>query len=56
LIVEVHPDPANALSDGEQSLHPEDFAAMMQSLTHFADAAGRTMPVVGRTQNEKVAA
>lgn len=32
LIVEVHPDPAHALSDGAQSQDPAEFAAMMRSL------------------------
>src|SRR5689334_7199824 len=43
LIVEVHPDPERALSDGDQSLAPTGFATMMQSLAAFAAAAGRTM-------------
>ena len=32
LIVEVHPDPANARSDGDQSLTPSGFALMMQQV------------------------
>jgi 3-deoxy-7-phosphoheptulonate synthase len=32
VIVEVHPEPAAALSDGRQSLHPDEFADLMQSL------------------------
>ncbi|OFX33495.1 MAG: 3-deoxy-7-phosphoheptulonate synthase, partial [Armatimonadetes bacterium RBG_16_67_12] len=32
LLVEVHPDPANALSDGPQSLSLENFASLMASL------------------------
>ena len=43
LIVEVHPDPECALSDGEQSLPPSEFATMMQQLEAFAAAAGRTL-------------
>jgi 3-deoxy-7-phosphoheptulonate synthase len=43
LIVEVHPDPERALSDGDQSLAPAGFASLMQSLAAFAAAAGRTM-------------
>lgn len=43
LIVEVHPDPECALSDGDQSLAPPAFAAMMQQLAVFASAAGRTL-------------
>jgi 3-deoxy-7-phosphoheptulonate synthase len=43
LIIEVHPDPECALSDGDQSLPPDAFAAMMQRIEAFAHAAGRTM-------------
>ena len=32
LIVEVHPDPANALSDGMQSLDFPAFACMMEAM------------------------
>ena len=43
LIVEVHPDPANALSDGDQSLSFEGFRSLMQRLAPFAEAAGRSL-------------
>jgi len=43
LIVEVHPDPERALSDGDQSLAPPAFARLMQQLGAFAAAAGRTL-------------
>lgn len=43
LIVEVHPRPAEALSDGDQSLTPDQFGAMMAGLALFAQAAGRTL-------------
>ncbi|HET9985199.1 MAG TPA: 3-deoxy-7-phosphoheptulonate synthase [Longimicrobiales bacterium] len=43
LIVEVHPDPERALSDGDQSLAPEGFAELMRRLAPFAEAAGRTL-------------
>lgn len=42
LIVEVHPDPAHALSDGEQSLEPHAFVTMMQAVAQVAQAVGRT--------------
>lgn len=45
LIVEVHPCPEKAASDGPQSLRPEDFVAMMKKLSEFAAVAGRTMKV-----------
>jgi 3-deoxy-7-phosphoheptulonate synthase len=41
LMIEVHPDPAHALSDGAQSLRPERFRALMDGVRKFADAAGR---------------
>jgi 3-deoxy-7-phosphoheptulonate synthase len=43
LIVEVHPNPADARSDGEQSLTFAEFAALMRRLVPFAEAAGRTL-------------
>lgn len=41
LLVEVHADPLNALSDGDQSLRPDKFAAMMAELKAVAQAVGR---------------
>lgn len=41
LIVEVHPDPDNALSDGRQSLAPPAFRRLMDELGALAAAAGR---------------
>jgi len=41
LIVEVHPDPENALSDGAQSLRPPEFEAFMEDLKKVAHAMGR---------------
>jgi len=41
LMIEVHPKPEEALSDGEQSLLPEKFTAMMKSLNLVAKAVGR---------------
>jgi 3-deoxy-7-phosphoheptulonate synthase len=43
LMVEVHPDPASAWSDGGQSLTFERFAKMMQELRPVAEAVGRTI-------------
>ena len=43
ILVEVHHDPPNALSDGRQSLFPEQFAAMMRELKTIADAIGKVM-------------
>ncbi|HEV2150302.1 MAG TPA: 3-deoxy-7-phosphoheptulonate synthase [Longimicrobiaceae bacterium] len=47
LIVEVHPCPEKALSDGDQSLGPRAFAELMRALRPFAAAAGRTLPETG---------
>jgi 3-deoxy-7-phosphoheptulonate synthase len=41
LLVEVHCDPANALSDGPQSLTPHAFALMMRDVAAVALAVGR---------------
>jgi 3-deoxy-7-phosphoheptulonate synthase len=41
LIVEVHPHPEKAASDGPQSLRPSEFAAMMAKLREFATVAGK---------------
>lgn len=43
LIVEIHPDPAGALSDGRQSLTLGQFAVMMAELRQVATALGRCM-------------
>ncbi len=44
LLVEVHPDPAGAASDGTQSLDFEQFAALMNCVRTLAGALDRTMP------------
>jgi len=43
LIVEVHPDPPRAMSDGAQSLYPEQFAEMMDQIDVIARAIGREL-------------
>ena len=43
LIIEVHNDPSRALCDGEQSLHPDEFASLMETLKKYAQAEGRTI-------------
>lgn len=48
LMVEVHPRPEQALSDGDQSLTLEAFDTMMRDVAVFAHAAGRTVGVPGR--------
>ncbi len=49
LIVEVHPCPECAMSDGAQSLYPEQFEKMMRDIEVLA-------PVVGRTVSRRTAA
>src|SRR5204863_7777271 len=41
LLVEVHPTPDRALSDGAQSLYPEQFERMMKEVRLIAEAIGR---------------
>ncbi|TSK04350.1 MAG: 3-deoxy-7-phosphoheptulonate synthase [Geobacter sp.] len=43
LIIEVHPDPEKASSDGPQSLKPKKFHALMDRLKLFAEAAEKTL-------------
>ena len=47
LIVETHPMPSAARSDGDQSLTLDAFASLMRQLRPFAAAAGRTMTPAG---------
>jgi 3-deoxy-7-phosphoheptulonate synthase len=42
LLVEVHPDPDHAMSDGAQTLAPHQFGEMMQQVRAVAAAVGRT--------------
>jgi 3-deoxy-7-phosphoheptulonate synthase len=44
LIIEVHADPENALSDGGQSLKPERFAELVRQIRVIAEAVGRVVP------------
>ncbi len=43
LLVEVHPNPERALSDGGQSLFPDQFERMMQDVTAIAEVIGRSV-------------
>jgi 3-deoxy-7-phosphoheptulonate synthase len=43
IMVEVHPRPDEALSDGPQSLTPQNFAALMPELRRVAEAIGRSV-------------
>ncbi len=43
LMIEVHPDPANAYSDGPQSLKPEKFKALVENLKPFLKLMGQEL-------------
>lgn len=43
LMIEVHPHPEIALSDGNQSLTPDDFQKLMANLGEIAKAVGKTI-------------
>jgi 3-deoxy-7-phosphoheptulonate synthase len=58
LIVETHPDPPAALSDGPQSLYLDDFADLMEQVRRVAEAVGRYVAPVREpaAREEEVAA
>jgi len=41
LLIEVHNDPKTALSDGKQSLNPEEFKTLKNELKPFIEAVGK---------------
>jgi 3-deoxy-7-phosphoheptulonate synthase len=43
ILVEVHPDPSRALSDGDQSLHLPEFRRLAEQLRPVAEAVGRRL-------------
>jgi 3-deoxy-7-phosphoheptulonate synthase len=43
LLVEVHHNPMEALSDGQQSLDPKEFARLMRSIRPYVELAGKRM-------------
>lgn len=43
LMIEVHPNPEEAMSDGEQSLKPDSFVQLMKELRPVAEAVGREL-------------
>jgi 3-deoxy-7-phosphoheptulonate synthase len=46
LLVEVHPDPDNAVCDGPQQLHAQDFAAYVQKVERVAEIARESLAAV----------
>lgn len=49
LILEMHPEPAKALSDGPQSLTPEELEMVMKKLSLVTPAVGRKLPLNNHT-------
>jgi 3-deoxy-7-phosphoheptulonate synthase len=47
LMVEVHNEPDKALSDGPQSLYPDQFDELMTQVRQIAAVVGRTVPAIG---------
>ncbi len=45
LMIEVHPDPEHAISDGQQSLNCAEFAALVPQLAAVSAAVGRTIQI-----------
>jgi len=43
LLIEMHPNPDKAMSDGAQTLHPEQLMQLMQQLRQLAPVVGRTI-------------
>ncbi|MBN2288063.1 MAG: 3-deoxy-7-phosphoheptulonate synthase, partial [Candidatus Glassbacteria bacterium] len=43
VIVEVHPNPEEALSDGEQSLNPDEFDRLVEQLKPILEVEGRKL-------------
>ncbi|MGC8766425.1 MAG: 3-deoxy-7-phosphoheptulonate synthase [Brevinematia bacterium] len=46
IMIEVHNDPENAWSDGEQSITPEQFGKLMEKVKLIAQIVGRKVPVL----------
>jgi 3-deoxy-7-phosphoheptulonate synthase len=52
LLIEVHNNPDKALSDGAQSLYPEQFDRLMSELRIIAPVLGRSLPMA-RARNAR---
>ena len=53
LLIEMHPNPAEAVSDGPQSLHPEEFTQLAGELGIVAEAVNRTFACGGVKDEEE---
>jgi 3-deoxy-7-phosphoheptulonate synthase len=49
VMIEVHPEPDRALSDGAQSLYPDQFTQLVGELRAVATAIGRSIPAKAGT-------
>jgi 3-deoxy-7-phosphoheptulonate synthase len=47
LMIEVHPQPDRALSDGAQSLTPESFEQLVEQIRPLAEVVGKPLPSSG---------
>jgi 3-deoxy-7-phosphoheptulonate synthase len=54
LMIEVHPDPDHAKSDGGQSLYPAQFDQLMSEIAIIAKAIGRSLAHSSRTSNKDI--
>src|SRR6266571_5971732 len=54
LMVEVHPEPDRALSDGMQSLYPEQFNELMAQVRQIAPVVRRTVVAIGARESAAV--
>src|SRR5205085_1424632 len=54
LMVEVHPEPDNALSDGMQSLYPDQFDELMAQVRQIAPVVGRTVAATSTRETAAV--
>jgi 3-deoxy-7-phosphoheptulonate synthase len=53
LLIEVHNNPEKALSDGAQSLYPEQFETLMGELRVIAPVLGRSLPLVRHAEERR---
>ncbi len=58
VMIEVHPNPPQAMSDGAQSLYPEQFRSLMRNMSVVAPVVGRSLSIIppktGESQNDSV--
>lgn len=54
VLVEVHPHPEKAMSDGPQSLYPEQFKDLMRQLAPLAELVGRQMTTAATSAGREI--